>query len=117
MLDSIAAAPGAAPPSAPADSAASTKTAAAATVPTMVDLDEGAARAAIVAAGLQVGEVRFAASTKTAGTVLATDPGAGTVVNAGTSVVLILSDGRAPVDTGNAAPASPSSAPRRLSQP
>lgn len=116
MLDSIAAAPAAPVPTATPVADSAPPTPAGVTVPTVVDLDEGAARNAIVTAGLQVGEVRFAASTKAAGTVLATEPAAGTVVNAGTPVVLILSDGRAPTDTGTFVSRSHSD-PRRLPLP
>lgn len=118
MLDSIASAPAApAPAAAPlVVDGATPPPPVSHMVPQIVDLDEGSARAALVAAGLQVGEVRFAASAKAAGTVLATDPSAGTLVNANTPVVLILSDGRAPADTG-AQFARSSSASRRLSQP
>lgn len=101
MLDSIASAPAApAPAAAPATDSAAAPPVVSHMVPQIIDLDEGSARAAIVAAGLQVGEVRFSASIKAAGTVLATDPAVGTLVNTGTPVVLILSDGRAPADTG-----------------
>ncbi|MCA0375059.1 MAG: PASTA domain-containing protein [Gemmatimonadetes bacterium] len=101
MLDSIAKAPAAPPPEAtPSIDSAPAAPPAAVAVPSVIDLDEGAARDALVAAGLQVGEVRFAASAKAAGTVLATEPAAGTTLATGTPVVLILSDGRPPADTG-----------------
>jgi hypothetical protein len=70
-----------------------------ASVPTLVDLEEGAARNAIRDAGLQVGEVKFQASTKPAGTVIGTVPDAGTAVVRNSAVALVLSDGRPPTDT------------------
>lgn len=70
------------------------------TVPSLVDLDEGAARDAILDAGLQVGETQFQASSKPAGTVLATVPAAGQQLPLQGAVTLVLSDGRmAPADT------------------
>lgn len=69
-------------------------------VPSLVDLDEGAARNAILDAGLQVGEVQFQASPKPAGTVLATIPAAGQQLPLQGAVTIVLSDGRtSPTDT------------------
>lgn len=69
-------------------------------IPAVVGLEEGAARNALIDAGLQVGEVQFDASDKPAGTVLATVPAAGERVPAQSAVTLVLSDGRsAPPDT------------------
>lgn len=69
-------------------------------VPSVIGLEEGSARAAILAAGLQVGEVQFTLSGKPAGTVLATSPNGGTPVEPGHAITLILSDGRGtPLDT------------------
>ncbi|MFN5600144.1 MAG: PASTA domain-containing protein [Gemmatimonas sp.] len=69
-------------------------------VPSLVDLDEGAARNALLDAGLQVGEVQFEASPKPAGTVLATIPAAGQMLPLQGAVTIVLSDGRtAPTDT------------------
>lgn len=79
-------------------------------VPALVDLEEGAARNAIIDAGLQVGEVRFEASLKPAGTVLASTPAAGAFAARGSAVLLVLSDGRPPTDT--LAPSAP--VPARL---
>lgn len=79
-------------------------------VPAVIDLEEGTARNAILDAGLQVGEVQFQASTKPAGTVLATLPVAGAQVPALTAVSLVLSDGRAPAgedDTTDSLPRFP----------
>lgn len=67
-------------------------------VPSVIDLEEGTARNAILDAGLQVGEVQFQASAKPAGTVLATSPVSGTRVPTLTAVSLVLSDGRPPTD-------------------
>jgi len=69
------------------------------TVPSLLDLEEGEARNTIVDAGLQVGEVQFQSSPKPAGTVLGTFPVSGARVNRGSSVTLVLSDGRPAVDT------------------
>jgi hypothetical protein len=108
MLDSIArgriaparapetAAPSEAPVAAPEPDADSTYDT---TVPTLVDLEEGDARTAILNAGLEVGEVRFQASTKPAGTVLGSAPAGGTRVTRTSAVSLVLSDGRPPTDT------------------
>jgi hypothetical protein len=96
MLDSIArgriapagaataatTAPAEAPVAAPEPDADSTYDA---TVPTLVDLE--------------VGEVRFEASTKPAGTVLGSAPAGGTRVTRTSAVSLVLSDGRPPTDT------------------
>jgi beta-lactam-binding protein with PASTA domain len=46
-----------------------------------------------------VGEVRFEASTKPAGTVLGSVPAGGTRVTRTSAVSLVLSDGRPPTDT------------------
>lgn len=83
----------------PADSAA-TEPAELVTVPALTDLEEGAARNALLDAGLQVGEIEFQASPKPAGTVLSSIPVAGSNVAINTPVTLVLSDGRtAPPDT------------------
>lgn len=63
-------------------------------VPSLVDLEEGAARNALLDAGLQVGEIQFQSSPKPAGTVLASIPIAGANVVPNTAVTLVLSDGR-----------------------
>lgn len=63
-------------------------------VPSLVNLEEGAARNALLDAGLQVGEIQFQRSPKPAGTVLASRPQAGTAVSPDTPVSLLLSDGR-----------------------
>lgn len=77
----------------PTDSAA-TAPAELVAVPALTDLEEGAARNALLDAGLQVGEVQFQASPKPAGTVLSTIPIAGSNVAPNTPVTLVLSDGR-----------------------
>jgi serine/threonine-protein kinase len=63
-------------------------------VPALTDMEEGAARTALLDAGLQVGEVQFQASPKPAGTVLSSIPIAGSNVAPNTPVTLVLSDGR-----------------------
>lgn len=69
-------------------------------VPALTDMEEGAARNALLDAGLQVGEIQFQDSPKPAGTVLSTIPVAGSNVAPNTPVTLVLSDGRtAPPDT------------------
>jgi hypothetical protein len=70
-------------------------------VPSLVGLEEGAARNALLDAGLEVGDVQFQASTRPAGTVLSTIPAAGEPIAPGGAVTLILSDGRSPADTGD----------------
>jgi serine/threonine-protein kinase len=75
------------------------------TVPSVVDLEEGNARSAMIDMGLQVAGVQFQASTRPAGTVLGTMPAAGTLVAVQTPITLLVSDGRAP------APDSTTSAP------
>jgi serine/threonine-protein kinase len=106
MLDSIAkgriaADSGVRTPAAPASSKPDTQAAAvdSVPVPSVVDLEEGAARAAIRDAGLLVGDVTFQSNAKAAGTVLASTPAAGTFVARGTAILLTLSDGRPPTDT------------------
>jgi hypothetical protein len=68
-------------------------------VPSVLDLEEGAARNVIIDAGLQVSEVQFRASAKPAGVVLETVPAAGSPLPPKGGVLLLLSDGRPPVDT------------------
>jgi PASTA domain len=68
-------------------------------VPNLADMEEGAARNALMDAGLQVGEVQFQPSSKPAGTVLSTLPLAGAQVAPETPVTLVLSDGRTGTDT------------------
>lgn len=68
-------------------------------VPAVVDLEEGAARSAILDAGLQVGEVQFQSSARPAGIVLATYPMPGARATTRSAVTLVLSDGRDPADT------------------
>lgn len=63
-------------------------------VPTLTDLEEGAARNALLDAGLAVGEIQFQSSPKPAGTVLASIPIAGAQLPPDSPVTLILSDGR-----------------------
>lgn len=78
---------------------AATSDSARAIVPSVVGFEEGAARDAILEAGLQVGEVQFSLSGRPAGTVLATSPNGGTPVAPGFAVSLVLSDGRGTMDT------------------
>ena len=78
---------------APADSAAAPAVELIA-VPALTDMEEGAARNALLDAGLPVGEVQFQASPKPAGTVLSSIPIAGSNVAPNTPVTLVLSDGR-----------------------
>lgn len=65
-------------------------------VPVVINLEEGAARTAIEAAGLTVGAVEFRASTVAAGVVLSSNPIAGQKARAGSAINLVLSDGRTP---------------------
>lgn len=73
-------------------------------VPSVIDFQEGDARNAILDAGLQVGEVQFRPSGTPAGTVLGTFPMQGARVPLLSAVTLVLSDGRAPVDSLNVLP-------------
>lgn len=63
-------------------------------VPDLVGADEGAARNALATLGLEVSGVEFRASASPAGTVLATTPSAGARIARGSTVALVLSDGR-----------------------
>ena len=94
-------------PGAPADSAAAPAVELIA-VPALTDFEEGAARTALLDAGLQVGEVQFQASPKPAGTVLSSIPIAGSNVTPNTPVTLVLSDGRpSATDTLSSSSAKP----------
>jgi hypothetical protein len=102
MLDSIAkgAVPAAVDPDAaqPGGTVADTPAPAPAplvAVPSLVGLEEGAARNALLDAGLDVGEIQFQPSPQPAGTVLASLPVPGSMVPPDTPVTLMLSDGRA----------------------
>ena len=105
MLDSISkgniptptASSGIAPAAAPARTQPTNETLV--VVPSVIDLEEGAARNAILDNGLQVGEVQFRPSAKPAGIVLATFPMSGARVMTRSAVTLVLSDGRDPADT------------------
>ena len=106
VLDSITR--GATPIPAPRDSAPVSPPQAAApdtviaetvSVPDLVGVDEGGARSALEDVGLTVAGTEFRASRSPAGTVLATVPVFGSAVSRGTAVTLVLSDGRAPVDS------------------
>jgi hypothetical protein len=68
-------------------------------IPEIIGLDEGRARAALLAVGLAVGGVQFQGSAQPAGTVLGSMPAVGVPVAPGLAVTLFLSDGRPPVDT------------------
>lgn len=88
-------APAPAPPAAAPDSAVVETV----SVPDLVGVDEGGARSALEDVGLTVAGTEFRASRSPAGTVLATVPVFGSAVARGTAVTLVLSDGRAPVDS------------------
>ncbi len=79
-------------------------------VPALEGLEEGAARNALLDAGLVVGEIEFRASSRPAGTVLASVPAAGAQLAPESPVTLILSDGRStdPDTLAVPAPSSPS---------
>ncbi|MGF0114952.1 PASTA domain-containing protein [Promicromonospora sp. Marseille-Q5078] len=62
-------------------------------VPDVVGTDEGAAQQVVKDAGLDPEVVEQASSEVPAGVVLATDPGAGTSVEAGSAVTLVVSSG------------------------
>ncbi len=68
-------------------------------VPDVVGLEEGPARTRLLDGGMVVGDVEFRASSAPAGTVLATTPPAGSLLAAGSTVSLVISDGRPPADT------------------
>jgi hypothetical protein len=70
-------------------------------VPSVLNLEEGAARDAIEDAGLEVGTVIFQSSTAPLGVVVGTSPAVGLKVAAGTAVNLVLSSGRPPSDTAD----------------
>lgn len=86
-------------PVAPQAAAADTATPATVSVPDLVGVDEGGARSALEDVGLTVAGTEFRASRSPAGTVLATVPVFGSAVARGSAVTLVLSDGRAPVDS------------------
>jgi len=67
-----------------------------ATVPNVVGSERGSAENAIVSAGLTVGSVSSATSDQPAGTVISQDPSAGSRVDRGSSVSLVVSSGGAP---------------------
>lgn len=75
-------------------------------VPDLIGVEEGAARTSLATAGFVVGTTEFRPSKSPAGTVLTTLPAAGASVARGTSVALVLSDGRPPVDSLAPVPAS-----------
>lgn len=68
-------------------------------IPILVNLQEGDARSALRRAGFEIGEVKFRSSALPAGTVLATEPAAGSLRDPGSTVNLILSDGRREADS------------------
>lgn len=70
-----------------------------ATVPNVVGIDEGSARAVIAAAGFTVGTVQFRPSRAAAGTVLGTVPVNGAYAPRGAAIAMVLSDGHAPPDS------------------
>lgn len=67
-----------------------------ATVPNVVGAERGSAESAIVNAGLVVGSVTSETSDQAAGTVIAQNPSAGSRVDRGSSVSLVVSSGGAP---------------------
>jgi hypothetical protein len=79
-------------------------------VPLVTNLDEGAARSAIEAAGLAVGAVQFRAAIAPAGTVISSAPAGGVRVRGGTAISIVLSDGRPPTDTTDTLVAPPTRA-------
>ena len=80
-------------------------------VPSVLNLEEGAARDAIEGAGLTVGTVTFAASTAPLGVVIGTTPAVGLKVPARTAVNFVLSNGRPPSDTADSNAATAHSPP------
>lgn len=93
-----------------ADSSALANDPDAPTVPAVLNLEEGAARDSIEAAGLTVGDVSFQHSTSPLGHVIATSPAVGQKARAKSAVKLVLSDGRPPTDT-TTSPAAPEHSP------
>ena len=79
-------------------------------VPAVLNLEEGAARDSIEAAGLIVGDVSFQRSAAPLGVVIATFPAVGQKTRAKSAVKLILSNGRPPSDTADS-PAAPGHSP------
>ena len=69
------------------------------TVPNVVGIEEGSARAVIAAAGFSVGTVQFRQSRAAAGTVLGTVPVNGAYAPRGAAIAMVLSDGHAPPDS------------------
>lgn len=69
------------------------------TVPNVVGIEEGSARAVIAAAGFTVGTVQFRPSRAAAGTVLGTVPVNGAYAPRGAAIAMVLSDGHAPPDS------------------
>ena len=82
-------------------------------IPAVLNLEEGAARDAIEGAGLTVGTVTFQPSTAPLGVVIGTTPAVGLKVRARTAVDFVLSNGRPPADTAEAANAHPVSVRRK----
>ncbi|MEI6740028.1 MAG: PASTA domain-containing protein [Gemmatimonadaceae bacterium] len=82
-----------------ADSVALANDTTAPIIPEVAHLEEGAARNVLETGGLSIGTVEFKASTDLAGTVLGTVPAAGLRVRPGTSITLIVSNGRPPSET------------------
>ena len=69
------------------------------TIPDLVGIEEGAARKLLAESGLVIGASEFRESKSPLGTVLSTLPAFGTAVKRGTTVNLVLSDGRTPPDS------------------
>ena len=80
-------------------------------VPALLNLEEGAARDSIEAAGLTIGTVTFQPSTSPLGAVVGTSPAIGMRVRAGTAVNLVLSNGRPPADSTDSHAATDHSSP------
>ena len=80
-------------------------------VPALLNLEEGAARDSIEAAGLTTGTVVFQPSTSPLGVVVGTSPAVGMKVRAGTAVNLVLSNGRPPSDSADSHAATDHSSP------
>jgi serine/threonine-protein kinase len=83
------------------------------TVPDVVGMEEAEAKEALTGAELELGEVTYeavAASSEEANTVLSQDPSAGTEVDAGTKVALVVAQEpeETPAKEGTETPGTPS---------
>ncbi len=68
-------------------------------IPDLVGLEEGTARGRLMSMGLRIGTSSFRASNRATGIVIATVPPALAYANPGSTVSLVLSNGRLPVDS------------------